>query len=909
MAEQRKHSETPRTPHDPQRRPPRIPQALLRVILRRKGQEDYLGELAELYAQKTRDGGSRRARAWYWRQFWGFALRWRSIRRSVPPHGVLSSRSVFLDSTIQDLRFGLRTLGRRPLFTVVAVATLGLGIGATTTIYSVVDAVLLRALPFPEADRLVSIWTTRLNSRGERVPSSLYFPEYRNLLVNAATLENVALYFYAGGSLQGRGDPMNLFVGEGTATLCDVVGIHPQLGRWFRPEEVGPEKTYVAVLGDALWRERFDADPDVIGTTILVEHDPYEVIGVMPPEFRLRLELFQDTQGLLSPQDDGERPIWLPTGHNYGSTWYWDTTGWTFEAIARLKPGVGLEAAQAEVEALVRGDRSPEELQLYMARRDRLEIAGLPAQILLLAVPSALLLLIACGNVATLLMGESEGRRGEMATRAAIGAGKGRIVRQLLTESVILGLAGSAVGMALAYGAVQGLVAFAPVTSAMASVRVSLSALAFSSIVGIAAGIGFGLLPALTQGRDPGTDLQSRGSRTTRGGRRRVSLVIGLEVGLTLILLICGGLFSQTLLNLTAQEMGFDPERLVAFPAAIDIGLPADERAVAYGDMLRRMEEVPGVEAATGSWAMPLLMGLWSDGMATEDLDVTEGSQLPQVSHDVVMPDYHQVMGIPLLAGRHFTTADGPGAPPVVIVSESLAEDLWPGESAVGKRVLFERRPEWHTVVGVVRDVRHGGLDSEPRSPVYRPYLQNPGLNGIRLTLTARTSVDPREIIPEIEAAARSAFPPVVLREGSVMSSVVSETATDQRYRALLVVSFGLAAVILAAVGIFGVVARGVAQRARELAIRQAMGAESRDLRALVLGGTLTAGAAGMTAGLLLAAGAGGLLEGYLFGVRAHDPWVFGTAILAVLLACGLAAYLPTSRLLLLQPATVLKEE
>lgn len=917
------------TDPDLEPRSPVIPRTLLHLYLRHKKMEAWGPELEELFGEKVRRGGRARAAIWYWRQLIGFVIRWHSIKRHPDPGLYLRTVDRYaggghstLESVLQDARFGLRTLRRKPVFTLVAVVTLCLGIGATTTIYSIVDAVLLRSLPYPDADRLVSIWTSRLNDRDEWVTESLYPPEYRELLARSTTLENVALYFYAGGSLQGRGDPMNLIVGEGSATLPDVAGIQPMLGRWFRPEEVGPEYTYVTVLGHSLWKDRFGADPDVIGTTVLLEHHPYTVIGVMPPEFRFRIDLFEDTQGLLSPQDSGERPVWVPMGHNYGSNWYWAREGWSFEAIARLRPGVSVEAANAEIEALVRGDIPEDRIRVHMARRDQLEVAGLPARLLLLAVPSIFLLLIACGNVATLILGESEGRRAEIATRAAIGAGTSRIVRQLLTESVILGLAGSVAGIALAFGATHFLVAFAPATSAIENVRVNLSVLGFSSLAGVAAGIGFGLIPALMLGRRRGSaNLHGHGTRLTGGGRRRTDLVIGVEVALTVVLLVSGGLFTRTLVNLTAVDMGFDPGNLVALRAAIE-GFDPDiewteavhlerieRRKAAYLEMIDRMEAVPGVEAATGSWAMPLLMSLWNDEVETETGFAMEGGLLPRLSYDIVIPNYHETMRIPLLAGRFFTPADGPGAPPVVILSRSTADYLWPEGPALGQRVRFSRVPEWHTVVGVVEDVRYGGLDSEPRSPIYLPYLQNPYLNGIRLVLTARTTGDPAELIPQLEAAARSAFPEVLLREARIMSSVVSETATDQRYRALLVVCFGLAAVVLTAVGIFGVVARAVARRSRELAIRMALGADSGSLRSLIMGRTLLAGGIGLGAGLLAAGLGSRFIQSFLFGVPGSDPLTFSVAILVVLLVSLTAGYIPARRLLHLQPARLLSDE
>jgi len=354
-------------------------------------------------------------------------------------------------------------------------------------------------------------------------------------------------------------------------------------------------------------------------------------------------------------------------------------------------------------------------------------------------------------------------------------------------------------------------------------------------------------------------------------------------------------------------RMGYEPANLVAFPAAIEDAEP-EQRAVAYGEMLTNMEAVAGVRATTGSRFMPLLTGLWS--MTVE----TEAGRRLELDNDVVMPDYHETMGIPLLAGRYLTDGDRPGAPPVVVVSEAAAGRLWPGRDALGQRIRLSGGgssppSEWHTVVGVVGDVRYGGPESEPAPVIYGPYLQNPGLYGIRFVLTARTGVDPRGLVRQLAAAARSAYPGVVLREVRIMSTVVSESATDQRYRALFVAAFGLAAVVLAAAGIFGVVARAVARRSRELAIRMALGADAGGLESLIVGRTLFAGAVGCAAGLIVAFWGSRLISRFLFGVQSSDPLVYSAVILAVFLVCTAAGYLPARRILLIEPASVLKEE
>jgi predicted permease len=798
------------------------------------------------------------------------------------------------------------------MFTFMVLLALAFGIGATTTVFSLVQVTLLERLPYADPGRVVSIWTERLDSRGEWQTDMISPPEYFDLRDGAATLENVALHVTANMSLRGLGNPMDLGVGEGTAELAVVLGISPLLGRWFLPGEVGPDRHNVTVLGESFWREQFGSDPGVIGRTITLEDQPYTVVGVVPSVFRLRPDLPYRTRSLLRPRDEGERPLWVPLGHNYGvgdglfsnrdATW--------FEAIGRLHPGASVEQAQAEAATLVRGDTPAERLRVVVKRRKELETAGLPSQLLVLALPSVLLLLIACGNVATLLLGEGVNRRVEIATRVAIGAGSRRIARQLLTESLLLGLLGSVAGALVAFGGMRVLVAFAPATSAVQRLDVNGTVLLFSCAAGIVAALVFGLVPAWFLGRQPAGSAvnQFRGSSTSQT-RRVVGTVVALEIALTVVVLVGGGLFTRTLAKMFSVDLGFDVKNLVAIRTAID-KWPYPERGLTNQRILDRIEAVPGVEQATGSWAMPFVTSLWNDDVQIEGRAYREGDLLPRVPYDLVMPDYHEVMRVPLLAGRYLSETDGPESPRVVLVSESTARRLWPDRSALGERLRFGRDSLWHTVVGIVGDVVFTGLDRGASSPIYRAYMQSPSENGIRFVLIARTALDPRDVIPQLEEAARSVEPGLLIEEASVLSTAISLSATDHRYAALMLDFFAAAAIMLAAIGVVGVTARSVAQRTRELAIRLALGAESASLNRLVLRGSLLPALVGVTFGLLCAFWASRLISGFLFGVQSWDPLTYGVAVSLVLVVCLAASYLPARRALgAVQPAQVLKEE
>ncbi|MFC1640310.1 ABC transporter permease, partial [Gemmatimonadota bacterium] len=387
---------------------------------------------------------------------------------------------------------------------------------------------------------------------------------------------------------------------------------------------------------------------------------------------------------------------------------------------------------------------------------------------------------------------------------------------------------------------------------------------------------------------------------------RALSAVVGLEVALTVVLLVAGGLFTRTVWNLFAVDNGFNAENLVVLRTANDDS-PSAERPRINQQIVERLEAIPGVVGATGSWAVPNVMGLWPADLEIEGQATGDGEHLPRVRYDIVLHNYHEVLGVPLIEGRYFTRTDGLGGVGAALVSESTAQRFWPDRSAIGERIKLSRDTVWSSVVGVVSDMKHQGPGEAAAAPVYIPYVQNPNRNGMRFAFTVRTGVDPGDISPQLAAAAREIEPNLLIKEALLLETVIARTATDQRYRALMVVIFGAAAIVLAAVGIFGVVARSLAQRTREMAIRVALGAEQSNLSRLVLRGSLYAAGVGIVGGLIGAFWASRLLSRFLFGVQSWDPATYGAVVSLVVVVCLTASYLPARRMLGIRPAEVLK--
>jgi predicted permease len=814
-----------------------------------------------------------------------------------------------MGSLLQDLRFALRTYLRRPLFTIIALVTLGLGIGTTSALFSVVDGVLLRELPYAEPGTLVSVWEAFPSWQDDEALGRLWdrvqftHRDYREVRSATRTLTDVALFAGWGEmALTGSGAPQQLSVGHGSANLFQTLGVRPLVGRAFLPGEDATAPggaARVAVLSYELWQRRFGGDGRILGTSIVLDDEPYTVVGVLPSGFRLESVIVTDV--MTGSSDPGLRDLWVPLGQPGLD---FDSEGNAFEALARLAPDVTLERARAEIEAILAFDPNMPEREARVAPRKEVVTRGFAAPLMLNLAAAALLLLIACANVATLLIGEATGRRHEIATRSALGAGRLRVARQLLTESVVLGLLGSLVGILIAMAATRILVHLAPPIPRLEEVEVSLRVIAFAAAAGLGTALVFGLAPLAVLARGSvGSALAARGRGTTGRDRSFQGAVVSLQVALTVMLLVAGGLLARSLVRLLAVDPGFEVENLATFELVADDSRYPARADVSrfFADVVRSLGSVPGVVSVAGSYGLPFPGGAPLNGFRIE----ARGAEGDVVGRRrTVLPGYHETLGIPLLAGRFLSEADDADAPGAIVISESMARRFWPDASPLGATVLFwnSRR----TIVGIVGDVRHTTLSTEGEPTFYVPFEQAPRRN---LNLVMRTAGDPAGLLPLLREAVWAVDPDMPIGDEGTISASVTRSAADNRYRTLLVLAFGSLAALLAAVGIFGVTARGVAQRTRELGIRLALGARQDELVGLILRHSLVIGLAGTGLGLLGAAWASRLLSYYLFSIEPWDPLTYGAVGALSVLVCLAASYLPARRAAGLAPMEVLRQE
>jgi predicted permease len=711
-------------------------------------------------------------------------------------------------------------------------------------------------------------------------------------------------------SVTNLGDPRIEMVGVGSASLLRVLGVQPTLGRWFLPEEEGftpGTGAQVAVLSHEMWASVLAADPNLLGRTLTLDERPFTIVGVLPPHFRLRWLGHPTTDDL----DTGRKRVWVPvgaTGGNMGGGPRW-------EAIGRLAAGVTPDAAFAETRSILQAEIDPAERSVRIVPRPDAETRGLASPLVLLFGATGLLLLIACANVAMLILGEMPGRRREITTRAALGAGPLRIARQLLTESIILGLLGSALGGGIAWATVRALVNMAPPIPRIDEVGIDLTVFFFATLLGTLAGLLFGLFPALVSARESVQgSLRPLRTMVTARGRRLQRTVLVSQVTLTVILLVTGGLLTRSYSRLLTVDPGFDAAYLVSvhltlpqsrYPGGHEHPEGRQGRWAFYQQVLRNVRAIPGVASAGMTSGLPF------PGKRVNLTTIRKARSDPESGRFMatgfqVGPGYLETLGVPLLVGRTFTEADNAEGNLVVVISETTARRYWPDESPVGSQVRH-----WVgtlTIVGVVGDVRRANLAAELEPTFYLPlgqvaeWVADPAL-------LVRTREDPRRVISELREAIWSVERNVPVDQASTMTSFVARSANDVRFRTLLMGVFGIVAALLAATGIYGVTARAVAQGARELGIQMALGARPGALIGSAVRATGMSAGVGILLGLVLSLGAGGLLSGFLFGVEATDPLTYGAVSSLVLLVCLLASYLPARRITRLHPVDVLKAE
>jgi putative ABC transport system permease protein len=803
----------------------------------------------------------------------------------------------------QDFRFAARSLRRTPGLTLAIVLTLALGIGANSAIFSVVNGVLLRPLPFAEPDRLVTVFDIYL---GLDLPhSALSEPELLDV-ERLPAFNAVAGYRPARRTLSGAGDPERLPALLVTDNFARVLGVVPARGRFFAADEARPGGPAVAVLSDGLWRRRFGADPAMVGRTVQLDAVPTTVVGIMPPGF-----VFAGAELFAPAIIDRAAPA--PRTAHYLS------------AVARLRAGATLEEARSQATSLSRR-LVADNADAYSAGgfslglepvTDTVVGSARPALLTLLGAV-ALLLVVACVNVANLLLVRAESRRRELAVRSALGAGRGRLVRQFLAEGALLALGGGGLGLALAWAGVPLLLALSPTSLPRhEDIAVDPVVVAVTLALALATGLVFGLAPALqATGVHAGSALREgggRGDSRRRGWVRRG--LVAVEVALAVVLVAGAGLLLRSFWHLRQIEVGFRPDHVLALDLALPESRYADTASAVgfYRALEERLRALPGVAAVGGTSHLPLTGAVGNWDIEIEGRPQRPGDPAPSPNVNMATPGYYRALRIPMARGRAFDETDGERAPPVVVVNETMARALWPGEDPVGRRFrVIGDSTEWMTVVGVAGDTRSWGLAAAPRAEYTLPVYQLPrALRTVRRTLTMviRSTGDPRTVAAPAREIVAGLDRDLAVANLRTLDQVVADSVGDRRLTLLLLGLFGGAALLLALVGIYGVTAHGVSQRTREMGIRLALGAAPGAVRRLVLGEGLRVAGLGLGAGLVLALAGGRVLRSQLYGVGSADPATYVALSAVLLLVAAAATWIPARRATRVDPAITLRAE
>jgi len=820
-----------------------------------------------------------------------------------------------METLIQDFRYSLRMLRKSPGFTVVAVIAIALGIGATSAIFSVVQAVLLRPLPFKEPARLVRIWG-KFDSYG--IPKNwISAPELLDLKEQNQVFDDIAAYQSSGANLTGIGDPVRVNTSLVNASFFSILGVEPRQGRTFAEDDDQPGRDKVVLVSDALWRSRFAADAGLVGQTLGLSGESYTVIGIMPPGFHF--------------PDQGD--LWIPLAIDKANPGGRGSHG--LEVVARLRPGVTPQQAQTDLTNIssTLEQRYPNNYAnggfgfYQVSMLDEIVGNVRPALFILLGAVG-FVLLIACANVANLLLARAAAREKEVAVRAALGARRGRLIRQLLTESVVLAAIGTAFGLALAYLGVKLFALLGPRDiPRIEEIALDARVVGFSVLMAVVTGIAFGLAPALQISNPSLHDSLKEGARGSTGGRQRLraGLVVS-EVAIALVLLIGAGLMIKSFQRLLQINMGFRTERTLTMRLTLPSTKYKDNPQVVsfYRQLLDKIKVLPGVESAGAISQLPL-SGAYSSGTTgVERADSDEGLKsfkgLPFIEADirVVSPDYFKTLGIPLKSGRLITEADSETSPPVAVVDEAFEKRFWPETGAVGKRFVYrftDGSPiQWGQVIGVVSHVRHYGIDEvkqyglaqEGREEIYYPYTQRPSN---RMFLAIKTTLDPISLTNSVRNEVLSLDPGEPVYEVKTMDQLASTSLAQRQLNMVLFAIFSGIALVLAAVGIYGVMSYSVTQRTHEIGIRMALGAGQRNVLSLVVGQGMTLAVTGVVVGLGASIALTRLMSSLLFGVSTTDPLTF-VSISVVLTGVALGAcFVPARRATRVDPMIALRYE
>jgi putative ABC transport system permease protein len=797
------------------------------------------------------------------------------------------------------------------VFTSVALLTLALGIGANTAIFSVLNSVLLRPLPFRDSQGLVFVWSsTSTAERTTLTPGRLI--DFRDRLTTIESLEGIG---HLSVNLTGKGGAERVAASSVSSGFFDVLGVTPHLGDTFHKDRADADDV---VLTYGLWARSFGADPGIVGRQIEINGRARRVAGVMPPEF-VWPAITPGGSSNASPPE-----LWIPAaGHDIPRTPSDDPnhdlstnrSAGFLRAVGRLAPGTTRDRAQREAEAIAsqlaaeypRTDANTGAVVQPLAEQF---FGVVRSPMLILAAAAAFVLAIACANAAGLLLGRATARRREIAVRLALGATRARVVRQLLVEAIILAIAGACGGVSVAWIARRGLIALAPPEiPRLADIGLDATVLAFTVIVAIVTGVAFGLVPAWHASSGAvSPDLNETSTRGTSGPRvaRLRDLLVAAQIAIALVLLVGAGLLLRSLTTLTRVDTGIDTRNLITFDMSLsgDRAKQAQSRAAFFTEMREAFAAVPGVRAAGAAATLPIGGDTFATSFSIEGGPVLAPGQELSAGYQVVTPGYFDALGMRLTSGRDVRLSDTPEGLPIVVVNERLARWQWPGQDAVGRRLRLGRNAPWCTVVGVVSDIRHLGPSAPPRPEIYQPITQ---VSFTTMAFVVRTSVNPSAVVPALRAAVARRDPAQPISRVSTMEEHIARALSRPQFMSTLIGSFASLALVLAVVGIYGVMTYAVVQQTREIAIRSALGAAPRDVLAMVLAKAWWLAAWGIAAGAVVSLALGRVLAGQLYGIAATDPLTY-VAVAGLLVGVALlAAAIPAARASRIDPTLALR--